>query len=119
MESVPFHKRVPARTRGLLILSVGLALAWWQIWRPLTALERGVTEVTISNLGIGAAAVISILGAALVLIGPGFERLLESAQPDPQNISFKSLAVIAPIALLALGAYVLVRMRLTQLGFVF
>ena len=119
MEELPFHKRVPARLRGLMIVGVGLALSWWFIWRPLTALERGDTEVWVSSTGIGAGAVITILGAAMVLIGPGFERLMEAGKPDAKNITPQSLAVIVPIAWLAAAAYFLVRNRLEQLGFVF
>jgi len=119
MSELPFHKRVNTRVRGLLLLGIGLILSYFSIWRPLTALERGQTEVWLSHSAIGLGAILTVFGAAFVIIGPGFERMLESAQPDPKNISFRSILLIAPFLLIAVGVYVWVRMRLTQMGWEF
>ncbi len=101
-----------------MLLAVGVVLSWWQIWRPLTALDRGDTEVTIYNLGIGGAVILTIFGAGLTLIGQGLENALESIKPDESGkISAHFIMVVLPIALLSLAAYIWVQMRLTALGF--
>jgi len=119
MSDLPFHKRVPTRVRGLLLLGMGLVISYFAIWRPLTAVERGDSEVWLSHAGIGLGSILTVFGAAFVLIGPGFERLLESGKPDPKNLSFGSILFIAPFVLLSAGVYIWVRMRLTQMGFEF
>jgi len=109
---------LPTRVRGVLILAMGLALGWWQVYRPLTALARGETEVTISNALIGFAAVFTVLGTLFILIGPPFERLMHEAKPvDGRYRPRAVLFFYAPIVLLTIGSFLFVKMRLAAMGF--
>src|SRR2546425_7871873 len=72
-----FATKLSTRSRGLLMLIIGLGLAKWQIYDPLHAREQGLEEVTVSSLLVGLAVLVSVLGAATLVMGDRLERIFE------------------------------------------
>ena len=56
--------KLGTRSRGLLMLIIGLGLAKWQVYDPLHAREQGLEQVTVDSLLVGLAVLLSVLGAA-------------------------------------------------------
>ncbi len=105
------------RSRGLLVLIIGLALAKWQIYDPLHAREQGLERVTISSLLIGLAILLSVFGAAMLILGDRFEKIIGNLQIDPKRLNWKSTAFLVLIALVGGSIWVWVQLELSAQGY--
>ena len=109
--------RLGLRSRGLLVLIIGLALAKWQIYDPLHAREQGLERVTISSLLIGLAILLSVFGAAILILGDRFEKIIGNLQIDPKRLNWKSTAFLVLIALVGGSIWVWVQLELSAQGY--
>jgi len=99
------------------VLIIGLALAKWQIYDPLHAREQGLERVTISSLLIGLAILLSVFGAAILILGDRFEKIIGNLQIDPKRLNWKSTVFLVLIALVGGSIWVWVQLELSAQGY--
>ena len=109
--------KLGTRSRGLLMLIIGLGLAKWQIYDPLHAREQGLEQVTVSSLLVGLAVLVSVLGAATVVMGDRLERVFEDIRIDPKRLNWKSIAVLLLMTLVAGSIWIWIRFELSAQGY--
>lgn len=116
---IPQHdateKRVSLRLQGAIFLVVGLGLAWWQIWVPLSAARNGGSTFYTSTLLLALAVILPCLGLGFLIGGDKLYKRLESASPHTQKISLAVIVVV--LAVLVLVVYLLVDGALDGMGY--
>jgi hypothetical protein len=99
------------------MLALGLALGWWQIYRPLHARELGLGQVSVSGFLVGAAVLLSVLGAGLLAFGSAVEEAFEGLRLDRNRLNAKSVAFLAAAAAIGGAAWLWVTFALSAQGY--
>ena len=121
-DSSPPSGRQPAaklgvRSRGLLMLIMGLGLAKWQVYDPLHAREQGLEQVTVYSLLVGLAVLLPVLGAACLVMGDRFERIFEDIRIDPKRLNWKSIALLLLMTLVTGSTWIWILLELSAQGY--
>ena len=109
--------RLGTRSRGLLMLIIGLGLAKWQVYDPLHAREQGLEQVTVDSLLVGLAVLLSVFGAACLVMGDRLERIFEDIRFDPKRLNWKSITVLLLMTLVAGSIWIWIRFELSAQGY--
>lgn len=105
------------RSRGLLMLVIGLGLAKWQIYDPLHAREQGLEQVTISSLLVVLAILASVLGVTTLVVGDRLERIFEDLRIDPKRLNWKNTAILLLVALIGGAIWIWIQLDLSAQGY--
>ena len=105
------------RGRGLLMLIIGLGLAKWQVYDPLHAREQGLEQVTVYSSLVGLAVLLSVLGAASLLVGNRLDRIFEDIRIDPKRLNWKSIAVLLLMTLMVGSTWIWIQLELSAQGY--
>ena len=109
--------KLGTRSRGLLMLIIGLGLAKWQVYDPLHAREQGLEQVTVYSLLVGLAVLLSVLGAASLVMGDRLERILEDIRMDPKRLNWKSITVLLLMTLMTGSTWIWILLELSAQGY--
>jgi len=109
--------KLGTRSRGLLMLIIGLGLAKWQVYDPLHAREQGIEQVTVYSLLVGLAVLLPVLGAASLVMGDRLERIFEDIRIDPKRLNWKSIAVLLLMTLVAGSIWIWILLELSAQGY--
>jgi|SRR5436853_2241378 len=109
--------KLGTRSRGLLMLIIGLGLAKWQVYDPLHAREQGLEQVTVDSLLVGLAVLLSVLGAASLVMGDRLERIFEDIRFDPKRLNWKSTTVLLLMTLVAGSIWIWILFGLSAQGY--
>ncbi len=109
--------KLGTRSRGLLMLIIGLGLAKWQVYDPLHAREQGLEQVTVDSLLVGLAVLLSVLGAACLVMGDRLERIFEDIKFDPKRLNWKSITVLLLMTLVTGSIWIWILFELSAQGY--
>jgi hypothetical protein len=115
--SRPSIKKINTRTRGLLMLIIGLGLAKWQIYDPLHALEQGIERITVYSVLVGLAVLLSVFGSATLVIGDRLEKIFEDIRIDPKRLNWKSITILLLMTLVVGSTWVWILLELSAQGY--
>jgi hypothetical protein len=84
------------RVKGALAALIGLALAWWQIWLPLSGVELGpFARGRAGGLLLGAAIALPIAGIACAALGRSAIRAAKGLWPrNEADVSARDVAIL-------------------------
>ena len=109
--------KLGTHSRGLLMLIIGLGLAKWQVYDPLHAREQGLEQVTVYSLLVGLAVLLSVLGAASLVMGDRLERIFEDIRFDPKRLNWKSMTVLLLMTLVGGSIWIWILFELSAQGY--
>ncbi|SRR6266480_280513 len=112
-----FATKLSTRSRGLLMLIIGLGLAKWQVYDPLHAREQGLEQVTVDSLLVGLAVLLSVLGVASLVMGDRLERIFEDIRFDPKRLNWNSISVLLLMTLVAGSVWIWILFELSAQGY--
>jgi len=99
------------------MLIIGLGLAKWQVYDPLHAREQGLEQVTVDSLLVGLAVLLSVFGAAALVMGDRLERIFEDIRIDPKRLNWKSITVLLLMTLMAGSTWIWILLELSAQGY--
>ena len=112
-----FATKRSTRSRGLLMLIIGLGLAKWQVYDPLHARAQGLEQVTVDSLLVGLAVLLSFFGAASLVMGDRLERIFGDIRFDPKRLNWKSITVLLLMTLVAGSIWIWILFELSAQGY--
>ena len=104
------------RLGGGVLLIGGAVLAYLSIWRPYQDALGGSNTVLLNRTGIALAILFPLLGAILIAGGEAVNEHLKTHMTRG-NRTMRGWVYIAIVAVIALGAYLLVESKFEALGY--